>query len=137
MPHGPHRNRRKHLEDVWEAINARDFAALADLLHPEGEFRSAIAVAEGEVYYGIDGLRRWAENVDATWQALHSEIVEFHDLGEERTLLITRITGKAKLSGVPLDVLTGQMITWRDGKPWRNETFSDRCKALEAAGLSE
>jgi hypothetical protein len=75
--------------------------------------------------------------MDTTWANVHIELVEFHDAGEDQAVAITRLTGKARQSEIPLDVLMGQVITWRDGKPWRNEAFTDRRKALEAAGLEE
>ena len=60
---------RKLLETMLDALNARDFEALAELLDPAMEFRSVVGAAEGEaVYTGIDGLRKWAEEVDA-WNA--------------------------------------------------------------------
>jgi ketosteroid isomerase-like protein len=137
MSHHPRLDKRKDVEDTWDAINARDFETLAELLHSQGEFRSVIAASEGEVYYGIDGLRKWAGNVDATWANFHTELVEFHDAGEDKAVVISRVTGQARQSGVPLDVSMGQVITWRDGKPWLNEAFTDPRKALEASGLQE
>ena len=57
---------REGFEAVLGALNARDFDALADLLGPAVEFNSVVAAAEGAgAYRGIDGLRKWAEEVDA------------------------------------------------------------------------
>jgi ketosteroid isomerase-like protein len=82
-------------------------------------------------------MRQWAENIDATWNDFRSNPIEYHDAGEEQAVVVARVTGRAKVSGVPLDVVLTQLLTWREGKLWRNETFGDRAKALEAAGLSE
>ena len=137
MPQHAGLDKRRDVKLAWEAMNARDFDRLAELMHPHGEFRSVVGQTEGEVYIGIAGLRKWGENIDATWEDFRSDPVEYHDAGEERAVVVARVTGRAKVSGVPLDVVLTQVLTWRDGKLWRNETFADRADALEAAGLSE
>jgi hypothetical protein len=52
---------------MLDALNAREFESLTELLDPAVEFRSVLGAAEGEAgYTGIDGLRQWAEEVDAS-----------------------------------------------------------------------
>ena len=128
--------------EQWEAItaagNARDFDPVADLLHPDLEFHSRFAVAEGQaVYPGIDGLRRWAQDVNVTWEDWNSEILEFRQAGIDRTVAVHRLTGRAKGSGVPLDTRIGMVVTWRDGKAWQLVSYLDPREALDAVGLSE
>jgi hypothetical protein len=63
---------RKQLEAVLDALNARDFQSLTELLDPAVEFRSVLGATEGEAAYtGIDGLRKWAEEADAIWEDWH------------------------------------------------------------------
>jgi ketosteroid isomerase-like protein len=129
---------RTHAEALIAALNARDFDAIAaspwfDDSH--AEFRSAIATSEGEVYRGVEGLRRWAANIDETWDDFRIEIVELHRLGDDRTLTVLNATGRAKASGVPLDLHTAQIWTWKDGVMVSNDSFTDIREAFEAAGL--
>jgi len=129
---------RKRLETMLDALNARDFEALAELLDPAMEFRSVVGAAEGEaVYRGIDGLRKWAEEVDAVWEDWHQEVVDYREVGESRAVAVIRATGRARGSGVPLDTCTGNVLTRRHGKGLRNEAYSDPREALEAVGLPE
>jgi ketosteroid isomerase-like protein len=116
-----------------DALNARDFETLADLsfYHPEGEFHSLLAGVEGEVYVGgVEGLRKWAEDVDATWENFHAEVLEIHELGDEQAVVVFRATGRAKASGIPLDWRVAQVWTWREGKLWRNVSYTDPSEAL-------
>ena len=125
-------------EALIEALNARDFDAIAGFPwfdHAHAEFRSAIATSEGEVYRGVGGLRRWAANVDDTWDDFRIELLEVHDAGPDRTLTLLRATGRAKVSGVPLDLRTAQIWTWKDGVIVRNDSYTDPREAFEAAGL--
>ena len=129
---------RKQLEAALAALNARDFDSLTELLDPAVEFRSVLGAAEGEAAYtGIDGLRKWAEEVDAVWEDWHQEVVDYREVGESQAVAVIRATGKARGSGVPLDTCTGNVLTLRHGKGWRNEAYSDPREALEAVGLRE
>jgi ketosteroid isomerase-like protein len=131
-------DRREQFEAILDALNARDFGSLTELLDPEMEFRSIVGAVEGEAAYtGIDGLRKWAEEVDAVWEDWYQEVVDFREVSESQAVAVIRATGRARGSGVPLDTCTGNVLTWRHGKGWRNEAYSDPGEALEAAGLSE
>ena len=130
--------KRQHGEALIAALNARDFDAIVaspffDDEH--AEFRSVIAMSEGEVYRGVQGLRDWAANVDDTWDDFRVEIVAHHDIDPDRSLVVLNATGQAKVSGVPLDLQTAQIWTWRDGVMVENDSFTDPREAFEAAGL--
>jgi len=135
-------NVEQYKREQWEAItkagNTRELDSVAGILDPDVEFRSVFSVAMGqEVYVGIDGWGRWAEDVNTTWENWHSEIVGFRNAGGNRAVAIHRLTGRAKGSGVPLDTNIGLVVTWRDGKAWRIVSYRDPREALEAVGLSE
>lgn len=99
------------------------------------EFHSALAMSEGEVYRGVEGLRSWARNADATWSEFRIEIEEIHDVGDDRIVAVLHLTGLARASGIPLDMRIGQVWTWRDGLVWRNASFTDPREAFRRAGL--
>lgn len=130
-------DKREEFEAVVGALNARDFDALAEILHPEVEFHSRLAVAEGEVYRGIEGTRQWAVNVDATWDGFEMKVMDFRMVGDQQAVAVLRNLGVARASGVPLQTSSAAVLTWRDGKPWRNVVYSDTREALAAVGLSE
>ena len=130
------RDKREQVQTSTEALNAWNFEVLADVFHPELEHHSVFAAVEGEVYHGIEGQRRRWENVHATWDDFRIAVAEVHDVDDECVVVVLRLTGKAKVSGVPLDTLLGQVWTWRDGKVWRIVTYTDPREALEAVGLS-
>ena len=79
--------------------------------------------------------RRW-KNVNATWDDFSIAVAEVHDVDDERAVVVLRLAGKAKVSGIPLDTLLGQVWTWRGGKVWRIVTYTEPRDALEAVGLS-
>jgi ketosteroid isomerase-like protein len=133
-PHG----KREQVEAAVAALNARDFEALGEMpFHPDMEFRSVLTAVEGGTYHGIQGLRQWAQDMDSIFQRVNNELIDFREVDDERALVVVRITGRAKASGAPFDERRTQIWTWRNGKMWRNEVFSDPRDAFKAAGISE
>ena len=129
---------REQVEALVGALNARDFEAIGEMpVHPDLEFHSVIAAAEGAIYHGVQGLREWGTAVDSTFDGFRSELLDLREVNDERALLVVRLTARAKASGVPIDTQVGQIWTWRNGKMWRNQVFSHPQDAFKAAGLQE
>jgi ketosteroid isomerase-like protein len=129
---------RRRAHAVIDALNRRDFEAIEAMgvFPPDGEFHSALAVAEGDVFRGVDGLRKWARAADETWADYSVEILRIEPMGGNRAVAEFRNTGRARASGVPLDMRTGQIWTFTDEGLWtRNETFTDAREAFELAGV--
>ena len=124
---------------IVEALNARDFDALAgfDFFDNEhSEFNSTIAASEGETYLGVEGMRAWARNVDETWDDFRIELLRIEPAGEGRVVVELRTTGVAKVSGIPLDMNTGQVWYWDErGIFARNDSYTHAQEAFEAAGV--
>ena len=130
-------NLPKAVEFVLAAVDRRDFDALerSGVMHPQLEFHSIVAQAEGSVYRGIDGLRDWARMADDMWDGFRIDIIDVNPGARDRALVRLRLKGTARASGVPLDVPVAQVWQWRDGQLWRNVAFSDHDEAARAAGI--
>ncbi len=118
--------------------NARgDIEEMLTYVDPDGELHSAIiGGAEGHVYRGHDGFRRWYAETEATFEELRTELSEFRDLGD-RVVGLGQIHARGRESGVELDSATGWVFTLRNGKILTAEGFLSPDEALKAAGLSE
>ena len=131
-------DRRAQVDAIFSAANARDFEALGEMpFHPDFEFRSVLAVVEGGVYHGIQGLREWARDLDSIFDDYTIEVGGFQEVDDERAVVVAHLTGKGKASGLPVDERVGQIWTWRNGLVWRTDTYFDFREALEAVGLRE
>ena len=128
---------RRQAEQLLDALNRRDFEAIEgmDFFAEDAHFRSAIAAAEGDTYLGVDGLRKWAANIDETWDDFTIELIRIEPAGEDRVVAELRNTGRARGSGAPLEMRTGQVWTWRDGRWIGNDSFTAARDAFEAAGV--
>ena len=115
----------------------RDTEAGLRYIDPEIELRSAIVGgAEGNMYRGHEGVRRWMAESDATWAELRLEAEEFRDLGDD-VLMIGRLHARGRESGVEIESPVGWLSTVRAGKIVRSWGYLDPQEALTAAGLSE
>jgi ketosteroid isomerase-like protein len=129
------RDRPEQVRFATEALNARDFDALAAVFHAELEHHSVFAAVEGEVYGGIEGQRKRWENVTATWDHFRVEVAEIREVDDKRVVVVLGLMGEAIASRLPLDTRLAQVWTWREGKVWRIVTYTNPSDALEAVGL--
>jgi ketosteroid isomerase-like protein len=120
------------IKEALDAYRGRDVEALVAYLHPDVEFSSAIVgPAEGQVYRGHDGVRRWHADSMETFAVLELELDEFEDLGE-RILAFGRLRARGRESAVQLDSTIGWVFEVREGAVVRMHAFLDPEKAREA-----
>jgi ketosteroid isomerase-like protein len=89
---------------------------------------------EQPVYEGVDGARAFMREWLGAWDDWELELDALHDAGD-KVVAVLRQYGRSKASGLPVDMLFGQVWTVRDGKEQRMEMYADPGEALEAAGL--
>ena len=65
------------------------------------------------------------------------EVEDVIDCGGDRVVAVAFQRGHGGVSGASVELEYTQVITLRDGKMVRVDTYLDRGRALEAAGLSE
>jgi ketosteroid isomerase-like protein len=118
----------------YAAFNRRDLKAFLALAHPDVEFTSLIAEAEGETFRGHDGVRRWWKEVVLPLGGLHGEPEEVRDLGDT---VLARIVGTYRPRGVEVRQTIWQVVRYREGMARSWQFFRTEEEALEAAGLSE
>ena len=119
---------------IFDAINGRDWDAVANLVDPEFEFYSAFAGMGESVYRGVDGVAELIAEFDETWDELRWTIEDVREAGE-LSLHTFIVSGRARGSGVPLDQRAWQVAEWRGRRPHRVTSYLDRAEALAAARL--
>ena len=131
---------QENVEIVRRSLDAYargDMEEVLSLVDPNGELHSAIVGgAEGNVYRGHEGFRRWNADFLETFEEVRNEWDEFRDLGD-RVLVFGHVKARGRGSGVELDSSIAWVVTVRRGKVVRAEGFLNRADALKAAGLSE
>jgi ketosteroid isomerase-like protein len=110
-------------------------AGLAEFATPDTVFDFTDAYPDGDVVVGLEGVRRVAANWP--WETLHFDPERFFDVDGRRVLVFVRATATGMGSGVPVERRTAHECTFSDGSLVRFKVYSDREKALEAAGMRE
>jgi ketosteroid isomerase-like protein len=115
----------------------RDFGVIEPFVDPEAVIDVSRNVFNPGTHRGIDGLRRFLEQIDEVWEDFQITPEELID-GGDTVVVAHRISGKGRGSGVHAEVLRFGVITFRDGKVLRfTGGLEDRAEALEVAGISE
>ena len=113
-------------------LTTGDFRAPADLVWDV----SNLGWPDQQVYLGAEGAMQFnAEWADA-WDDWEIEVEEYIDAGE-RVVVILNQRGRAKATGIPVDMRFAQVWTLRDAQGVRMQMFASVEEALEAVGLQE
>ena len=125
-----------------EARNKRDLDAALRNFHPDVELdmSESRAAASGMVESVVRGRAqvraRLLEFLDA-WENVTWQLEEITEAGEDRLVVVVRVTGRGTGSGANVEQRNGQVWTFGDGKIARVDSYMGRTEAFEAAGLSE
>ena len=120
---------------AYDAWDRRDFEAMSDLLHPDFELDLTARVLNPDRYVGVEGLRRFVDELGETWDDMGLEPEEFIDAGDQVVVpILARLRGRG--SGLSLQDRIVQVWSVREGKAERVQVFTDRDEAFRAAGLA-
>jgi ketosteroid isomerase-like protein len=126
------------VRDAAAAFNRGDLDTWLAYLADDIDHRAAEGAPDDHgPIHGKDAVRAYMQDWLNTFDDFRSEPVELIDAGEDRVIAVTRISGRAKLSGVETDLTYAAIYTIRDGKIARGREYWTKEQALEAAGLSE
>lgn len=128
-----------HLDVARRAVetwNAGDIEAMAALFAPDAEFLPFRSQLEGIVYRGPEGVRQFSRDAAEEWEVLLIEIVEFRDAGAGRVLLLGRMKGRGRASGMDLLVPAAWVMHFDGGMIVRLRAYSKHEDALDAVGMS-
>jgi ketosteroid isomerase-like protein len=127
------------------ALRAGDLRALrrvieerfdpAVVLKPAGVGLESQEVHGLEVHGPESALRFLATQMEA-FQAMRVEPQGFIDAGD-RVVVLVRIAGRARHTGIDLELERIHVVTYRRGKAAPLERYASKQEALEAAGLAE
>jgi ketosteroid isomerase-like protein len=106
--------------------------------HPEIEYLIVEGPAPGS-WRGLAGLEQGALGILSAWKGLRVEAEDCRQLDEERVVVLTRLSGRGKTSGVELGQMRAKgadILHVRNGKVTRFVLYFDRERALADLGVS-
>ena len=117
-----------------DAVNHHDLATLDAIWSEEGEFHSTFAASEGRVFRGRQGIRDYFETLGDVFDDMRIEIEEITDAGEDRIVVVVRVIGRGKGSGVNVEQRNGQVWTFADQRIIRIDSYLNPTDAFDAVG---
>jgi ketosteroid isomerase-like protein len=122
---------------LFEAWERGGLDAAAELWDPEIDWRAAQgALDDAGPIQGRDAMRGYLQDWLEDFDDLALEPEEFIDAGA-RVVVVQKMRGRAKGSGVETELRFAVVYTIRDGKVVMGREYWTREEALEAAGRSE
>ena len=119
-----------------ELFNRRDIRGLVSLTEAGFEMKSLLVAIESDVRGYAEFPHAYFEQVDDAYEHFQSIPSDFIDAGAA-VLVTTDVQWRGRRSGAYGQTPLLAAFWLRDGKVYREETFTDRAEALEAVGLSE
>ena len=120
-----------------DAFNDRDIGLIAELTTPDFAWFPALPGAvEADGYRGREGIERYFDEVQGTWEELRIVIDELRDLGN-RALVLGRTEGRGRASGVEVNSPIGIAFDFRGHDVSRCRAFLNHAEALKAVGLEK
>jgi ketosteroid isomerase-like protein len=119
-----------------EAFNLGDFDAALEFADPEVEWHDAPDMPDTGTYLGHDAVRKRWEAMHEALDGFYAEPERFFDAGDQ-VVVFLRVGGTGRGSGIPVDRRVAHVWTIRNGKGTRVDVYTDRDKALEAAGVRD
>ena len=123
---------------IYEPWGRGDFSSV-DWAHPEIEFVMHAGPASGS-WKGLAAMAETWRTFLSTWEQYRTEVEQYWDLDDERVLVLLRVVGRGKASGVELGEMrtkAANLFHLRDGKVTRLVLYQDRERGLADLGLSE
>ena len=117
---------------AYESLARRDWDGLWADAHSDFQLHTQL---QGS-YRGPDEAQRFVEDRLAVFESWKAEPDEFFESGDQVVVFVTQ-RAQPKGTSAVIEIKTGDLWTLRDGKVSTLETFPQREKALEVAGLSE
>lgn len=122
----------RRLIDAW---SAHDRERMAEYLHPDAVFHSAITNVVGETFEGRDQIVAVFDRWEEEWSAIYWEVDEYIDVDDHRVVTLHRVIATGRISGIVTERELGAVLELRDGLVVKQWIYLDRNDALKAAGL--
>jgi ketosteroid isomerase-like protein len=123
------------VRSIYSAIGRGDYSS-ADWAHPQIEYVVADGPDPGSLT-GRDGLAQAMRSLFSALADIRAQAEEYREMDAERVLVLTRLSGRGKTSGVQIGDRGAELFEIHDGEVTRIVVYFDRERALADLGLKE
>jgi ketosteroid isomerase-like protein len=109
-----------------------------DLLAHDFELHQASSIIDSTgVFKGAHAIRDVMGELEESFEEISVEAEEISEAPEGEIVVVLRISGRGRGSGIELDNRIGHVWTFRDDKAVRMVAYEEPAEALKAVGLEE
>jgi ketosteroid isomerase-like protein len=121
---------------IIDSLNKRDLAQALEAAHEEFEADWSNSIApHGGVYRGRERARELFESFLEAWEEFRWDVQEIVEVDEARVVVVNRVRGRGRGSGVEVDATGAQLWTIIGGKLRSVKLYQSKAEALDAVGL--
>jgi ketosteroid isomerase-like protein len=126
------------VQRLFDAFNRGDFEEALGCVHPDAEVRLAVEPMEPvdgsrQEVHGRDGLRKFWELLDDSWEAIRVEIKDFAEGADDRLISFETWTVRGG-QGIVVDTELVCVYGFRDGLIGTCDSFKSKKDALAEFG---
>jgi len=125
----------ERLRAGYDALDRDDISVVREFIHPQAEMHDRPEIPDATTYVGWDGIVHSLRASRETFDDFHFIPEEFFEQGD-KIVVILRMTGVGRASGVPVEERIAHLWTVADGRGVALQAYTSPADALEAAGLS-
>ena len=125
------------LRSMLDAYNEQGVEAMLPYIDPDFEVTVPPSLSvEPDTYRGHEGMRHYFESFADVMDEVRFEADEFVEAGN-RVVATTRLTARARETGLEVEQEVFQIWTVRDGRAVKAEVYPTKVEALRAVGLDD
>jgi ketosteroid isomerase-like protein len=122
--------------EAYRGVSGGNFEKAFELIDPAVEIRDRPESPDAGTYHGYEGVVRAVRVSEETFDELQFQAEHFFTEGN-RVVVVVRLTGRGKQSGVPFEERVAHLWTVRNGRGTLLQVYTDPDDALAAAGISQ
>jgi ketosteroid isomerase-like protein len=117
------------IREIYDHWNRGEVEATLAHVHPDIEWHTRW-LGTPEVYRGHDGLRAFFAAIAEAWDDLRVEPERFVPVSDNRAVVIERLIGRGRGSGIEVDMHVYEAVTASDGLVLKRDVFYSLDEAL-------
>jgi ketosteroid isomerase-like protein len=120
---------------AFDSFNRRDLASAAEAFNPDAEWIPYLTALEEDAYRGREQIEAMWRDVLRNFPDFRIELMELVTARGDTLVFRVEFQGMGRASGADTRTTVFQVVSFRDGRVARVESFRDRRDALGAEGL--
>ena len=124
---------------AYGALGRGDFEGVMEMVHSEVVIRDRPELPDPRTYRGHAGVREALQGSFDAFDSFEFDAERFVVAGD-RVVVVVKMTGRGRESGVPVEARIAHLWTLRDGRAHRLQVYSDPEQAIadaRAAGAAD